>query len=64
MKNAHSFSIPNIAGDHIFIGPTDDLSLILAVYCVRQGRIRQILFSRLATASEQQTYFNKLKGIL
>lgn len=55
--NNASFKIRNIAGDFLYIGPTEDLSKILIVNCIIEDDSKKITFSRLATKKEQDTFF-------
>jgi uncharacterized DUF497 family protein len=60
--NQSSLSIPNIHGDYFFLGPTDRLDKILAVYCVLEEGFRKIVKAKKADKDESNTYFNHLSG--
>ena len=58
--NASSLKVANIHKDFTFIGPVDDLTLILIVYCKKEEGFRKITWSKNASRNEKNAYFNFL----
>ena len=64
VKNQSSLKIRNLFSDFVYIGPSNDLSIILIVNCKIEDGFIKIFWSRKANGSEEDSYFNHLaKGI-
>ena len=60
VRNSTSLKVRNLYQDFFYIGPTNDLSTVLAVNCKIEGRFRKIYWARKATFREGNSYFNHL----
>lgn len=60
VRNSSSIKVSNIVKDFNFIGPVNDLSMILLVNCMLEDGFRKIVHARRASKIEENAYFNFL----
>jgi uncharacterized DUF497 family protein len=57
LLNTATIKLPNISGDNIYLGLTEDLSDVLYVYCKKDDGFRRIVVARRASDQEKDTFF-------
>lgn len=58
--NTSSLKIKNVLGDYSFIGPNNNLSKVLVVFCKNERGLRKIINARMASKNEENAYFRFL----
>jgi uncharacterized DUF497 family protein len=60
LLNTVSLRLPNIAGDSVYVGLTDDMKHVLFVYCKREDKFRKIILARRASKHERDAFFESI----
>lgn len=64
LLNTATIKLPNISGDSVYIGLTEDLLDVLYVYCKKDDGFRRIVVARRATNKEKDTFFASIARFL
>jgi uncharacterized DUF497 family protein len=64
LLNTVTIKLPNISGDSIYIGLTEDLSDVLYVYCKSDDGFRRIVVARRANKKEKDAFFASIARFL